>query len=211
MNKINRSNNTTDFLDVDIPIPGQKYACISFISSEKEQGAQGLKIRGVYGSLNDAQNACKMLSKYDEYFDIYVCEIGKWTPLGLQNYEPKKNKTDDTLTKLLDMSQENKKLLEELEKILCTVTDDYSDDESEKPNKKDRNKNKKTSNTENIFAGIKTIVNKLKTNESSFVELINSTQKDQINLDVDDLNTIIGDYKANIDEKTKKSRTVTKQ
>lgn len=85
-----------DNLDEDPPIPGQKFACVSFISPEglKNCSTRGLKIRGVYGSLDEARTACASLSKRDKYFDIFVCEIGKWCP-----WDPKPQQVEETIHK----------------------------------------------------------------------------------------------------------------
>lgn len=120
-----------DFLEVDTPIPGQNYACMSFLSPEKtlkskdlfffseyvrerfgeEKAAKveedyadflclkqteleakfyednkfqttirGLKVRGVYDTIQEAQSRAKTLQKNDPSFHVYVGAVGYWLP-----------------------------------------------------------------------------------------------------------------------------------
>merc|ERR1711907_342855 len=83
---------TEDFLDVDTPIPGQNYACVSFISRgediEKEfseenknvTSVRGIKVRGVYDTLREAEVRSKVLQRKDPNFNIYVAQVGYWVP-----------------------------------------------------------------------------------------------------------------------------------
>jgi hypothetical protein len=46
-----------------------------------QTNVRGIKIRGVYESLNEAQLRCEHLRKLDnDKFSIYVCEVGCWCP-----------------------------------------------------------------------------------------------------------------------------------
>ena len=122
-----------DFLEVDRPIPGQNFACMTFISPENvlknkdlfkvheflkhintthnlsienitseydeyiyKNGAllnkefdsknefqtsiRGIKIRGVYDTLREAQIRAKVLQKMDKNFHVYVGQVGYWLP-----------------------------------------------------------------------------------------------------------------------------------
>lgn len=82
-----------DHLAEDPPIPGQRYFCISFISPEGLMNCKtrGFKLRGVYGSLTEAQQACKQFQKIDKYFDVFVAEVGKWCPWDPSNDQVKKS------------------------------------------------------------------------------------------------------------------------
>jgi hypothetical protein len=53
---------------------------------------QGIKIRGVYDTLDEAKNRAKAISRFDSKFDVFVCEVGCWCPWSpnaddLQNVE----------------------------------------------------------------------------------------------------------------------------
>ena len=41
---------------------------------------RGIKIRGVFENLSDAQNRAKKIRTFDDKFDIYICEVGCWCP-----------------------------------------------------------------------------------------------------------------------------------
>merc|ERR1711981_413790 len=69
----------TDHLEEDLPIPNQEYVCISFMSPDKHKSTiHGVKIRGVYPNLEQANERAKQLQKMDPLFDIYVGQVGKW-------------------------------------------------------------------------------------------------------------------------------------
>lgn len=71
-----------DYLTVDEPIPGQAWVCLSFLSPEGIMNCslRGLKIRGVYGTKEEAEKRAKRLQELDPDFDIFVGEMGKWLP-----------------------------------------------------------------------------------------------------------------------------------
>lgn len=122
-----------DFLEVDQPIPGQNYACLSFISPEEvlkdkniyfvhnflksfakdynlsleeceekyrdfvynnqEQlekefyekndfrtTVRGLKVRGVYDTLKEAQVKAQGLQRKDPHFNVFIGQVGYWLP-----------------------------------------------------------------------------------------------------------------------------------
>lgn len=76
------SSKNIDYLTQDEPIHGQTWVCLSFLSPEgiKNCNLRGLKIRGVYGTRDEAEARAKYLSKMDPDFDIFVGEMGKWLP-----------------------------------------------------------------------------------------------------------------------------------
>lgn len=76
------SNNTPDYLTEDTIVPdGQKYVCISFLSDpENKTSLNGIKIRGVFSTLEAASEHAKNLQNIDKYFNVFVGEVGKWLP-----------------------------------------------------------------------------------------------------------------------------------
>ncbi len=74
--------NKIDYLKEDKPFLNQNYVCISFVSPEgvRNTTIRGLKIRGVFEKLEDAQEHAKKLQEEDPAFHIYVGEVGKWLP-----------------------------------------------------------------------------------------------------------------------------------
>lgn len=68
-------------LESDYNLPtGQAFALISIVGPECPQKNDkfGVKIRGVFGTAEDAKGFAKRLQKDDATFDIYVVEMGKW-------------------------------------------------------------------------------------------------------------------------------------
>ena len=140
-----------DFLDVDVPIPGQNFCCLSFISPENviadknayltthflrfliqnedaynelkknpdfqnvkskyddfmyahseeldqkyneensfQTSVRGVKIRGTYESIKEAQAKAEILRKRDPNFHVYVGQVGYWLP-----WDPNPDKVED--------------------------------------------------------------------------------------------------------------------
>jgi hypothetical protein len=81
-----------DHLDEDTPIPGQNFACLSFLSPEgiRNCTTRGIKIRGVYATYEEACARCEELQGIDGNFDVHVAEVGKWGP-----WDPDPNSSKD--------------------------------------------------------------------------------------------------------------------
>lgn len=68
-------------LDADIMLPpGQLFACLSIVGPECPQKNDkfGIKLRGSFGTQDEAAKWAARLQKEDATFDIYVVEVGKW-------------------------------------------------------------------------------------------------------------------------------------
>jgi len=66
-----------------IKVPGQNYACVSFVSPTSNQkcqtnGSIGMKIRGVFDTRDEATSYVQRLIRLDPLFDIYVCDMYNW-------------------------------------------------------------------------------------------------------------------------------------
>ncbi len=88
------NNNETKYVDQlkeDAPIPGQLWACLSFLSPEgiRNCSVRGLKIRGVFATREEAEAHAKKLSESD-IFHVFVGEVGKWLP-----WDPDPNDAED--------------------------------------------------------------------------------------------------------------------
>ena len=107
-----------DCLDEDPVIPGQRYFCISFISPEGLMNCKtrGFKLRGVYGSMSEAREACKKFQKQDKYFDVYVAEVGKWCP-----WDPTPQQIKQTIYKGKDQNEIMKNIQEKEAKQLNEI------------------------------------------------------------------------------------------
>lgn len=71
---------SVDLLTEDTLLPtGQNFVCISFLQDPNNKTTlSGIKIRGVFDKLNDAQEYAKKLQSVDSLHNIYVGEMGKW-------------------------------------------------------------------------------------------------------------------------------------
>lgn len=71
-----------DYLTEDSLLPqNQKFVCISFLSdNEKKTTLSGIKIRGVYNTYDEACEQAKKIQSIDQYFNVFVGEMGKWLP-----------------------------------------------------------------------------------------------------------------------------------
>jgi excinuclease UvrABC nuclease subunit len=63
-----------------IKVPGQNWACVSFVSPDSNQKNKslGMKIRGVFDLHSEAEDYVKRLIKLDPLFDIYICQMYDW-------------------------------------------------------------------------------------------------------------------------------------
>ena len=63
-----------------LTVPGQLFACISFVGPDQPQKNEklGMKIRGCFPSRDEAANHAKRLQKEDALVDIYVVDMYKW-------------------------------------------------------------------------------------------------------------------------------------
>ena len=71
---------SVDLLTEDTLLPtGQNFVCISFLKDpENKTSLTGVKIRGVFDKLDEAQTFAKTLQSADSLHNIYVGEMGKW-------------------------------------------------------------------------------------------------------------------------------------
>jgi len=76
-----------------ITVPGQVFACISFVGPDLPQKNEklGMKIRGCFATRDDAANHAKRLQKEDGLVDIYVVDMYKWLLIP-----PDRDQIDDT-------------------------------------------------------------------------------------------------------------------
>lgn len=82
------SNLEVDYLDEDsITVPGQKYALLCVVSPQSNQKNDicGIKIRGSFATIEDANRQAEIYQKVDKMFDIYVVELYKWLPIPPNN------------------------------------------------------------------------------------------------------------------------------
>jgi hypothetical protein len=63
-----------------LTVPGQLFACISFVGPDQPQKNEklGMKVRGCFASRDEAAAHAKRLQKEDAIVDIYVVDMYKW-------------------------------------------------------------------------------------------------------------------------------------
>jgi len=63
-----------------IKVPGQNYACVSYVSPEGKQKGKQLvqKIRGCFATVDECRSHIQRLIKLDPDFDIYICDMYDW-------------------------------------------------------------------------------------------------------------------------------------
>lgn len=69
---------------------------------------RGVKIRGVFGSTKEAEIKAKRLQVQDKYHNIFMAEVGKWTPWDPNPHEVKDQEyNNDQLNTLMKKYREN--------------------------------------------------------------------------------------------------------
>jgi hypothetical protein len=69
---------------------------------------RGVKIRGVYGNTKEAEIKAKKLQAKDKYHNIFMAEVGKWTPWDPSPSEVKDQEyNNDQLNSLMKKYKEN--------------------------------------------------------------------------------------------------------
>jgi flagellar biosynthesis/type III secretory pathway protein FliH len=71
-----------DYLTEDMAVAGQKFCCLSFVSPTANQKSDvlGVKIRGSFETIEEAQRHAERLRNSNDSFDVYVASVGKWLP-----------------------------------------------------------------------------------------------------------------------------------
>ena len=57
------------------------------IAHNFQTNVRGIKIRGVYPSMEEAELRCKMLAEADPYHDIHITDVGLWAPCNPKHYK----------------------------------------------------------------------------------------------------------------------------
>ena len=120
---------TTDPIDYLKPdekrFPGQNYALISVVSPESNQKTKtcGVKIKGVFETVEIAQMEAKKLMQLDQTFDIYLVEMGKWLPVPpnkdmIESQEYQDNFLNEIIQGHVKNSELGKQMFEERKKEL---------------------------------------------------------------------------------------------
>lgn len=107
--------------DTELLPKGQLYVCLSFLTdSETKKTLNGIKVRGVYNTYDEACEQAKSLQQVDPYFNVYVGEMGKWLPVDpspdqVQSSEYANQELNNMMKSYLE-NQEKAKLFHEQRK-----------------------------------------------------------------------------------------------
>ena len=89
-----------------LTVPGQLFACISFVGPELPQKNEqlGMKIRGCFPTRDEAAQHAKRLQKDDALVDIYVVDMYKWLLIPpkrdeIDNVHYQNEKLEEIMTK----------------------------------------------------------------------------------------------------------------
>jgi len=86
-----------------------------FAKNDFRTTVQGVKIRGVYDTYNEAIHRCKTLQKIDPSFNVYVGQVGFWLPWDPEPHDiADQEYADDQLNTLMKKYKENEKTRDEL-------------------------------------------------------------------------------------------------
>lgn len=111
--EINQTKIKEDFDDF-MYVNSKKLEDDFYAKNEFQTTVRGLKIRGVYGSQEEATARAKKLQRQDPIHNIYVAELGKWlpwdpSPTDVQNQEY----ADEQLNMLMKGYKENEESREQ--------------------------------------------------------------------------------------------------
>ena len=94
-------------------VPGQLFACVSFVGPEQPQKNEllGMKIRGCFPDRESAAAHAKRLQKEDSTFDIYVVDMYKWLlippkPDAIEDVHYTNEKLEEIMTKYRENTRE---------------------------------------------------------------------------------------------------------
>ena len=112
--------------DYQIRLPAQNYAVVSVVGADLPQktpnGEYGLKIRGVFQTLQEAEKHCKLIQQCDPRFDVWTMEMWKWLPFPprVSDVDPlsttmryQEEKLDDLMQSYFEQQRVKKQIFEE--------------------------------------------------------------------------------------------------
>jgi len=104
LSKTKIKENYEDFMFVNSKKLEDEY----YAKNEFQTTVRGLKLRGVYGSQEEATARAKRLQRQDPIHNIYVAEVGKWLPWDPSPHEVQNQEyADEQLNMLMKGYKEN--------------------------------------------------------------------------------------------------------
>jgi hypothetical protein len=85
-----------------------------FAKNDFKTTIRGVKIRGVYGSTEEAQVRARKLMRLDGKFDIFAAQVGKWTPWDPSAHQiPDQEYANEQLNELMKKYKQNEDATDE--------------------------------------------------------------------------------------------------
>lgn len=101
-----------DFLDEDTPISSQKFVILSYVLPKTLDQQPVVKVRGSFPTVEDCEKRIKRLQSTDQYFNMYVAEVGKWGSLltneQIRNQEIDTVYSNQNMNEIIQGYKENK-------------------------------------------------------------------------------------------------------
>jgi molecular chaperone DnaK (HSP70) len=169
-----------DYLTEDTILPrDQKFICMSFLTDkDNKTSLSGIKLRGAFSTYDEACEHAKKLQSIDQYFNVFVGEMGKWLPFDPNpDSEAVKdsqyaNAELNTMMKSYLENQEKAKIFHEQRKQELVRETVLENIQIRKDNLQDLEKKLDDStNKESVEENIKTIEEQIKNMESRKLEL----------------------------------------
>lgn len=125
-----------------VTVPGQNYALLSVVGPDSNQVCekQGVKIRGVFATRDEAASHAKRLHKQDNSFDIYVVDMYKWLLIpppkgGVEDTHYQNEQLEQIISEYKANQEEGRAFFEKRKKALMTGELDPSDENAQFYNK----------------------------------------------------------------------------
>ena len=66
--------------DSEVPLPKNKYACVSFVSPQPDSihQAYGFKVRAIFATMEECQDHIKTLEEFEKKIVIHIVNVGEW-------------------------------------------------------------------------------------------------------------------------------------
>lgn len=182
-------NTMEDYLDEDPIQPNQQFVCLSLFTPGKEDAQTtaeshdsrcGIKIRGCYATMEQAEARVKELKSIDKLHHIYIGEVGKWLPFDPTPEESGKEiYSDKELNELMKKYKENREKCIEVHEERAAMMASDAKKENKKNNKK-RKKRNKTSHESNVtMLGVNDDVTLLGANDDTRTISTNLIESDE--------------------------------
>ena len=152
-----------DYLREDPELYGQKWVCLSFLTPETIQmksDVRSVKVRGVYGSEEEARNRCEQIRDFDEDFNVYVAPVGHWLPWcddpeKANDFNYSNDKLNDMMKSYYETQEKGKSEFEKRKADMVQKSMEENKQQKKinkrKEKKKDRKKKKKNQITDEIM------------------------------------------------------------